>query len=70
MTATFWFLLGLWVGCGAGFLLGACMCVARDGEQRAESALKKLRSAARRVASHDERIRANLLRMKTARAAA
>jgi hypothetical protein len=70
MTATSWFLLGLWVGCSAGFLLSACVSVARDGEQRSDSALKKLRSAARRVASHNERIRVNLLRMKTARAEA
>ncbi len=42
MTATFWFLLGLWVGCSAGFLLSACMSVARDAEQQADSALKRL----------------------------
>ena len=42
MTATFWFLLGLWVGCSAGFLLSACVSVARDAEQQADSALKRL----------------------------
>ena len=25
MTAFLWFLLGLWVGCSAGFLLFACL---------------------------------------------
>ena len=64
MTAMIWFLLGLWAGCSAGFLLAACMAIARDGRQRAEAALSKSRSAARRVRADDNRVRMNLLRLR------
>ena len=37
MTAFLWFLLGLWVGCSAGFLLFACLQVSRDGERVADA---------------------------------
>ncbi len=50
MTATLWFLLGLWAGCCAGFLLLACVSVARDSDLRA--ALNRLRGNARRIGSH------------------
>jgi hypothetical protein len=33
MTAIVWFLLGLWVGVGAGVMLFACLQVSRDGER-------------------------------------
>jgi len=39
MTAFLWFLVGLWVGVGVGFLLFACLQVSRDAERVAETAL-------------------------------
>jgi hypothetical protein len=38
MTAFLWFVAGLWVGVGAGFLLFACLQVSRDAERAAEVA--------------------------------
>ncbi len=56
MSAMFWFLLGLWIGGSAGFLLSAFMSVAGDGERRADAALAKLRRAARRIESRDRAV--------------
>lgn len=67
MTATLWFFLGFWIGCSAGFLLCACLSVARDGERQADTALTKLRGDARRIRAHDQRARMNL-RIKTSHA--
>ena len=69
MTDVFWFLLGLWIGGSAGFLLSALMSVARDGDRRADAALAKLRRAARRMESRDREVRFPL-QSKTARAVA
>ena len=38
MTALTWFLVGLWVGGTAGFLLFAWMQITRDGERSADAA--------------------------------
>ena len=37
MTPFLWFLVGLWVGCSAGFLLFASLQVSRDGERVADA---------------------------------
>ncbi len=66
MTTMFCFLLGLWVGCSAGFLLVGSMFVARDGARRADAALHRLHRAGRRIGRHDRRVGIDLLRSKTA----
>ena len=58
MTAFLWFLVGLWVGCSAGFLLFASLQVSRDGERvAAEGAI---RGRERRVSLHDRRLQTDL----------
>jgi hypothetical protein len=63
MTAFLWFLLGLWVGCSAGFLLFACSQVARDGE-RATGTIPGLE---RRVSLHDRRMQTDLFALNAHR---
>ena len=41
MSALLWFLLGLWVGGTAGFLLFACLQVSRDAERAGDIALRR-----------------------------
>ena len=68
MTTMIWFLLGLWVGCTAGFLLVGCMFVARDGAQRADAAFHRLHRVDHRIRRHDRRVGIDLLRINTAHA--
>ena len=58
MTAFLWFLLGLWVGCSAGFLLFACLQVSRDGERVADAGA--IRGLERRGDLHDRRLQTDL----------
>ena len=41
MAALFWFLLGLWVGGTAGFVLFACLQVSRDSERADDTAPRR-----------------------------
>jgi hypothetical protein len=64
MTATLWFLFGLWTGCCTGLLLSACVFMAREEQQHANAALTKLRGAPSRTAPRKSRVSMNLLRLK------
>jgi hypothetical protein len=57
MTAFLWFLLGLWVGCSAGFLLFACSQVATGTIPCLE----------RRVSLHDRRMQTDLFALNAHR---
>ena len=61
MTAFLWFLVGLWVGCSAGFLLFASLQVSRDGERVADEGA--IRGRERRVSLHDRRMQTDLFRL-------
>ena len=58
MTAFLWFLVGLWVGCSAGFLLFASLQVSRDGERVADAGT--IPGLERRVSLPDRRRQADL----------
>lgn len=64
MTATFWFLFGLWTGCCTGLLLSASVFMAREEQQRANDVLARLRNAASPRAPRRSRISMNLLRVR------
>lgn len=65
MTAFLWFLLGLWVGCSAGFLLFACLQVARDGERATDAGT--IPGLERRANLHDRRMQADLFALNAQR---